>query len=92
MSNFEVVMLICFGISWPISIIKMLKTKQATGKSPLFLMFVLVGYLSGILHKVYYSYDLVILAYITNALLVSLDLYLVIYYSRKVASNAKGIK
>ena len=38
---FELLMVLCFGISWPISIIKTLKTKCVSGKSPLFIMFII---------------------------------------------------
>ena len=35
MSPFEALMLICFGLSWPVSILKALRTK-VSGKSPLY--------------------------------------------------------
>ena len=38
---FELLMVLCFGISWPISIIKTLKTKCVSGKSPLFIIFII---------------------------------------------------
>jgi hypothetical protein len=49
---FEAVMLICFGVSWPISIAKSLRTRFVRGKSPLFMSLVVIGYGSGIVHKV----------------------------------------
>jgi hypothetical protein len=48
---FEAVMLICFGVSWPISIFKALRTRFVRGKSPLFMGLVLIGYASGVTHK-----------------------------------------
>ena len=48
---FEALMVICFGISWPMNIIKSLKTRTAKGKSLLFLLFILVGYVFGISAK-----------------------------------------
>ncbi|MDG5813901.1 hypothetical protein QA601_02330 [Chitinispirillales bacterium ANBcel5] len=83
MSYFEVVMLICFGISWPISIIKALKTKVVTGKSPLFMAIVMTGYASGIMHKALFSRDWVIFLYATNFFLVGFDLLLFFYFSKK---------
>lgn len=44
-------MLICFGVSWPISIAKAVRTKHVRGKSRLFMSLILLGYASGILHK-----------------------------------------
>lgn len=82
MSIFEIIMLICFGISWPISIAKALRTKTVTGKSPLFMIIVMVGYTSGIVHKVLYSYNWVIALYALNLLMVGADLALYLRYRR----------
>ena len=78
MSVFEAVMLICFGISWPVSIAKTLRTKVVCGKSPLFLAIVCLGYVCGIIHKAFYSYDWIIILYTMNMVLVAVDLAL--YY------------
>ncbi len=83
MSIFEGVMLICFGASWPISILKSIRVKDVTGKSPLFLVIVAVGYVSGIVHKVLYSLDWIIILYIVNLIMILTDLTLYIHYSRK---------
>jgi hypothetical protein len=68
----------CFGISWPISIAKSLRTKQVAGKSPLFMAILCLGYANGILHKVFFSTDWIISLYILNFCLISFDLFL--YY------------
>ena len=47
MSIFEATMLICFGLSWPISSAKSVRTKVVTGKSPLFMVLLCCGYLCG---------------------------------------------
>ena len=47
----EAVMVICFGVSWPVSIAKSLKAKTAKGKSIVFLCFIIVGYAAGIASK-----------------------------------------
>jgi hypothetical protein len=83
MSIFEGVMLICFGASWPISILKSIRVKDVTGKSPLFLVIVALGYVSGIIHKVLYSLDWIIILYIINLIMILTDLALYIHYSRK---------
>lgn len=85
MSIFEVIMLICFGISWPISIAKTLKAKSVAGKSPLFMIIVMAGYASGIIHKMLYSPDWVIILYIINLAMVGVDLLLFFHFSRKKA-------
>ncbi|EKD28131.1 MAG: hypothetical protein ACD_79C00422G0016 [uncultured bacterium] len=85
MSVFEALMLILFGLSWPISILKSIQTKIVAGKSPLFMFIVFLGYVCGIIHKILYSMDWLISLYIINALMIFVDLGL--YY--KYAENKK---
>ncbi|HON10967.1 MAG TPA: hypothetical protein PLE24_08875 [Chitinispirillaceae bacterium] len=80
MSFFELAMLVCFGISWPISIGKALRTHIVKGKSPLFMSIVIAGYVCGVIHKCLYSLDWVISFYILNLLMVSVDLFLYFRY------------
>ena len=47
----EAFTILCFGLSWPISIRKSLISKTAKGKSLFFEIFLLVGYAFGILRK-----------------------------------------
>ena len=75
-SIWEVLFLLCFAVSWPVSIIKSLRTKMVMGKSPLFMSLVILGYIFGIIHKSLYSNDIVIWLYVFNATLVSIDLFL----------------
>jgi hypothetical protein len=82
MSIFEAAMLVCFGLSWPISIAKSLRTKVVSGKSPLFMAIVCVGYVSGIIHKALYAFDWVILLYTVNLMMVLVDLALYRRYAR----------
>jgi len=82
MSIFEAAMLICFGLSWPVSIIKSLRTRIVVGKSPLFMVIVCVGYLSGIIHKIVYSPDWIVGLYCLNMVLVAIDLTLYLKFSR----------
>lgn len=74
-------MLICFGLSWPISIAKSLRTKVVSGKSPLFLGIICIGYLSGILHKALYCFDWIIVLYTINLFMVAVDLALYFRYA-----------
>lgn len=81
MSIFESVMLICFGVSWPISIAKAVRTKDVSGKSPGFMTVICIGYISGVIHKLRYCPDLVTILYVVNAIMVACDLCLYFYYS-----------
>lgn len=76
MSIFEVIMLICFGAAWPLAIAKSVKSRRNGGKSLLFLLVILLGYAMGMLHKIYYQYDLVLVLYVVNALMVGIEIVL----------------
>ena len=78
MSFFEILMLICFGAAWPASIWKSYSSGSNEGKSLQFMVIVFIGYLAGILHKIFFNYDFVIFLYMLNALLVFTDILL--YY------------
>ncbi|MDD2232013.1 MAG: hypothetical protein PHO44_03405 [Sphaerochaetaceae bacterium] len=47
----EITMLLCFGFAWPFNVIKSIKARTAKGKSLLFLVLVLIGYIAGITAK-----------------------------------------
>ena len=81
MSMFEIIMLVCFGAAWPFSIYKSYTSRSNAGKSIFFLLVVLTGYLSGVLHKLIYSFDLVIYLYILNFCLVFTDI--ILYFRNK---------
>jgi len=82
MGYFEIGMLICFGVSWPISINKTLRSKNVEGKSVVFLYIIIIGYLFGIANK-YYKQDFnwVTYLYALNAFMVSFDAVLWHKYS-----------
>ena len=83
MHFFEAMMLVCFGIAWPLSIRKSLKTKIVRGKSPLFMIVIAFGYTFGIIYKYYALRDWVIYLYAVNLIMVLIDLSLYYYYSIK---------
>lgn len=66
-------MLICFGAAWPFSIYRSYRSKSVKGKSLVFLIIVMAGYLAGILHKVFFNYDGVVYLYMLNLTLVAVD-------------------
>lgn len=87
-------MLICFGVGWPISIAKSLRTRVVEGKSPMFMIILAIGYLSGITHKLLYAPDWITALYALNLIMVVTDLTLYYRYlplSRKhIDSPAEG--
>lgn len=49
----EIVMVICFGASWPFNIIKAYKARTTKGTSLLFMSLIGLGYVGGILGKIF---------------------------------------
>lgn len=47
----ETLMIVCFGLSWPISIRKSIVSRTAKGKSLVFECFIWLGYVFGIVRK-----------------------------------------
>lgn len=76
MSIFEIIMLLCFGFAWPFSIRKSYVSRSNNGKSLVFLIVVIIGYLAGILNKILYNYDLVIWFYVLDMTMVIIDMAL----------------
>jgi len=81
-------MLLCFGAAWPVSIYKSYTSRTTAGKSVIFLIIVLIGYIAGILHKIFNNFDLVIWLYIANAVMVSIDILL--YVCNKIPSREQA--
>jgi hypothetical protein len=87
MPFFEALMLICFGAAWPLSILKSFRSRRNDGKSLFFLLVILLGYVSGIIYKTS-NPNLVIVLYIINALMVTIDLGL--YYRNALLSKSNA--
>ena len=47
----EIVMIVSFGASWPMNVIKSYKARSAKGKSLAFLLLIFFGYIAGIASK-----------------------------------------
>ncbi|MBQ8356586.1 MAG: hypothetical protein IJX39_02135 [Clostridia bacterium] len=73
----ESVMLICFGLSWPISVYKSMTSKSTKGKSLVFMGAILLGYIAGIIGKLSAgNINYVLALYIFNFTVVSVDVAL----------------
>jgi len=79
---FEIIMLLCFGSSWPFAVTKTLRTKIVRGKSPVFLALILTGYLAGILNKLLINFDYVIWLYCLNGSMVLTAIILYVKYEK----------
>ena len=79
---FEAIMVISFGASWPLSIMKSYKARTAKGKSLWFLLLILFGYAMGIASKfIGDNVTYVTYFYMLNFCVVSVDL--AIYFRNK---------
>ena len=77
MQIFEFIMLACFGLSWPISVYKSIKSKSTQGKSLVFIIAIIVGYIAGIIGKIVNNQlTYVLIIYCFNLIVVSVDLVL----------------
>ncbi len=80
---FEAFMIISFGISWPLAIMKSLKSRTAKGKSILFIIFILFGYACGISSKLLSGKITYVFAfYLLNFVMVAIDAALYVRNSR----------
>ena len=83
----EIIMIVSFGASWPLNVIKSYKARTAKGKSLAFLLLIFFGYIAGIaskfLNPVYMAEFAekwyVLFFYFLNLFMVGLDL---IMYAR----------
>lgn len=71
----ETVMLVCFGASWPISVIKNIKSRTAKNMSLQFILLIITGYIAGITAKILNGQiNYVLIVYLVNLLFVSVNL------------------
>ena len=79
---FETVMLVCFGLCWPISVYKSFVSRSTQGKSLIFMIAIIIGYISGITGKlVGGQINYVLIMYCFNFTVVLVDL--VLYFANK---------
>ena len=83
-------MLVCFGFSWPLNVIKAYKAKTAKGTSLPFILLIITGYIAGISAKLISGQiNYVLIAYILNLAIVSFNL---IVYFRNVSLDKKRLQ
>lgn len=78
----ETMMLVCFGFSWPMNVIKAYKAGTAKGTSLPFILLIITGYIAGIAAKIVSGqFNYVLIVYIINLVIVSMN---VVVYIRNV--------
>lgn len=92
----EIVMIVSFGASWPMNVIKSYKARSAKGKSLAFLLLIFFGYIAGIASKFLNEAYMasfsekwyVLFFYFLNLTMVGIDLIL---YFRNRQLDKKGV-
>lgn len=92
---FEIIMVLSFGISWPLNIMRSWRAKTAKGKSLPFLCFIFFGYIAGIISKftsVTYMAQFsekwyVLIFYCLNLVMVGIDM--ILYFRNLALDNKK---
>lgn len=88
-SVFESLMLVCFGFSWPINVIKAYKARSAKGTSLWFILLIIAGYVAGITAKfVNHQINYVLAVYFINLFIVSINLF-VYFRNRELDRRAE---
>lgn len=86
---FEIMMIVCFGFSWPMNVVKSWRSRTTRGKSLPFLLLILLGYMFGITSKLiggrFKWY--VLFFYVLNLTMVSIDLCLYVCNHRLDKQN-----
>ena len=84
-------MLICFGMAWPVSVLKSWRSRTNEGKSLFFMVIVFFGYLSGLAHKLWWQdeVDGVVWLYLLNAVMVAADG--ILYYRNSLLDRKRGV-
>lgn len=86
-SLFESIMLVCFGLSWPLNVIKAYKARTAKGTSLPFILLIITGYIAGITAKLITGQiNYVLIVYLLNLAIVSVNL---VVYFRNVSLDRK---
>jgi len=89
----ETVMLVCFGLSWPINLIKNIKAKTAKATSFKFIALITIGYLAGIAAKLWdKKFNYVLAAYFINLVFVlaNMAVYFINRKHDRQAETSKG--
>lgn len=93
----EALMILCFGLSWPISIKKSYTSRTAKGKSLFFEVFIWIGYIFGIVRKFMllnqnpdqeWLFYLALAFYFLNIIEISIDMLL--YFRNKKLDEKAG--
>jgi len=94
----EIIMIVSFGISWPLNVVKSYKARTNCGQSLVFLLLIFSGYIAGITSKLLndaYMAQIgqkwfVLFFYVLNSIMVAANLF--IYARNTKFDKAEGMR
>ena len=94
--TFEIIMIVSFGASWPVNVLKSYRARTTKGKSLLFLLLIFFGYIAGIASKLTndtYMAQIgekwyVLFFYVLNFIMVGIDV--IIYMRNRKLDKLSG--
>jgi alcohol dehydrogenase class IV len=85
---FEAAMLVCFGVSWPLNVMKAYRARTAKGTSLPFIILIITGYVAGITAKIINGqFNYVLAVYFLNLAIVMTNVFV---YIRNKALDKKA--
>ena len=85
----ETIMLVCFGLSWPMNVMKAVKARSAKSMSLPFILLIISGYIAGISAKILVNQvNYVLIVYFINLAIVTLNL--MVYFRNKKLDAMNG--
>lgn len=94
---FEIIMIVSFGASWPLNVLKSYRARTTKGKSLAFLLLIFFGYIAGITSKLINEAYMaafaekwyVLFFYVLNLIMVGTDL--ILYVRNRKLDKENGI-
>ena len=94
----EITMIVCFGLSWPVNLVKNYKIRSAKGMSLPFLLFIFFGYIAGITSKFvneaymtnFATKWYVLIFYFINLIMLALNIC--VYFRNRLIDNRQASK
>lgn len=85
----ETIMLVCFGMSWPVNAVKAYRARTAKGVSLGFYILIIIGYIAGILAKIVgHNINYVLIIYFINIAMILINIAL--YFRNKKIDSREG--
>ena len=88
----EAIMMICFGLSWPMALVKNIRAKSAKGMSLPLILLIISGYVAGTIAKIISdNITYVLIVYLLNLTIVTMNLLIYFYNRRLDKKNEEAV-